>query len=76
LKERADISLRKWTTQKREHLQEDVASTALGRKRNGDAPLGYSGRTALRRKQCNVDDQNISRQRPVNNLQLRKCMQQ
>jgi uncharacterized protein with von Willebrand factor type A (vWA) domain len=24
--------------------------------RNGEAPLGYSGRTALKREQCNVDD--------------------
>jgi hypothetical protein len=23
-------------------------------KRNGDIPLGYSGRTALRREQCNM----------------------
>jgi hypothetical protein len=43
LKEEADISLRKRTTWKTEHLQEDIASTALGRKRNCDAPLGYSG---------------------------------
>jgi hypothetical protein len=26
------------------------------KERNGEAPLGYSGRTALRREQCNVDD--------------------
>jgi hypothetical protein len=25
---------------------------------------------------CNVDDQNVSREPPVNNLQLRKCTQQ
>jgi hypothetical protein len=39
----------------------------LGRSRcrweNGEAPLGYSGRTALRREQCNVDGQSIARQR-------------
>jgi hypothetical protein len=28
------------------------ASTALRRKRNGDTLLGYSGRTTLRREQC------------------------
>jgi hypothetical protein len=27
--------------------------------RNGEAPLGYSGRTALRREQCNVDDKAV-----------------
>jgi hypothetical protein len=26
------------------------------KERHGEAPLGYSGRTALRRMQCNVDD--------------------
>jgi hypothetical protein len=33
-------------------LQKDVTSRAIGRKRNDDTPLGYSGRTALRREQC------------------------
>jgi hypothetical protein len=32
--------------------ESDVTDTALGRKRNGDVQLGYSGRTALRREQC------------------------
>jgi hypothetical protein len=32
--------------------QEDVTNRALGRKMNGDTPLGCSGRTALRREQC------------------------
>jgi hypothetical protein len=27
--------------------------------RNGEAPFGYSGRTALRREQCNVDDKTL-----------------
>jgi hypothetical protein len=31
------------------------AETSKGR--SGDAPLGYSGRIALRREQCNVDGQ-------------------
>jgi hypothetical protein len=31
------------------------AETSEGR--SGDAPLGYSRRTALRREQCNVDGQ-------------------
>jgi hypothetical protein len=30
--------------------ESDVTDTALGRKRNGDAQLGYSRRTALRRE--------------------------
>jgi hypothetical protein len=34
--------------------ESDVTDAALGRKRNGDAPLGYSGRTALRREQCDM----------------------
>jgi hypothetical protein len=32
--------------------QEDVTSRAPGRKRNGDTPLGCSGRTAVRREKC------------------------
>jgi hypothetical protein len=35
--------------------ESDVVSTVLER-RNGEAPLGYSGRTALRREQCNGDN--------------------
>jgi hypothetical protein len=31
-----------------------IGSTDLGRKRNDDAQLGYSGRIALRREQCDV----------------------
>jgi hypothetical protein len=34
--------------------ESDVTDTALGRKRNGDALLGYSRRIALRREQCDV----------------------
>jgi hypothetical protein len=37
----------------REREREDVSSTALKKKkRNDDTPLCYSGRTALRREQC------------------------
>jgi hypothetical protein len=32
--------------------QEDATSRALGRKKNGDTPLDCSGRTVLRREQC------------------------
>jgi hypothetical protein len=35
---------------RRKTLQEQPS-----RKRTGDAPLGYSGRTALRREQCDMD---------------------
>jgi hypothetical protein len=43
------------TAEGAEPQERDVASTALER-RNGESPLGHSGRTALRREQCNVDD--------------------
>jgi hypothetical protein len=38
----------------------------------------FGHRTLLELKEiyCNVDDQNVSRQRPVNNLQSRKCTRQ
>jgi hypothetical protein len=29
------------------------------KERNGEEPLGYSRRTALRREQCNVDDEEL-----------------
>jgi hypothetical protein len=31
------------------------------KKRNGDAPLGYSGQTALRREQCDVDGASLGK---------------
>jgi hypothetical protein len=33
--------------------------------RNGEALLGYSGQTALRREQCNVDDKALLGNDPV-----------
>jgi hypothetical protein len=47
-----------------EPQETDVASTAL-KERNGETPLGYSGRTALRRGQCNVDDKALLGNNPV-----------
>jgi hypothetical protein len=43
------------------------------KKRNGEAPLGYSGRTALRREQCDMSNyswvaQLVSRHRKVNKI--------
>jgi hypothetical protein len=35
------------------------------KERNGEAPLGYLGRTALRREQCNVDDKALLGNDPV-----------
>jgi hypothetical protein len=34
------------------------------KKRNKDAPLGYSGRTALRREQCDVDGATLVKHPP------------
>jgi hypothetical protein len=34
------------------------------KKSNGDAPLGYSGRTALRREQCDVDGASLGKHPP------------
>jgi hypothetical protein len=39
--------------------ESDFTRKAL-RKKTGDAPLGYSGRTALRREHCNVDGQSVA----------------
>jgi hypothetical protein len=50
------------TTEGAEPQESNVASAGLER-RSGEAPLGYSRRTALRREQCNVDGQSIVRQR-------------
>jgi hypothetical protein len=44
--------------------ESDVASIAT-KERNGEAPLGYSGRTALRWEQCNVDDKALLGNDPV-----------
>jgi hypothetical protein len=38
--------------EKKSEPEEDVTSRVLGRKRNGDTPLGCSGRTAVKREQC------------------------
>jgi hypothetical protein len=37
----------------------------LSEERNGEARLGYSGQTALRREQCNVDDKALLGNDPV-----------
>jgi hypothetical protein len=42
--------------------QEDVTSRNLSEKRNGDIPIGYSGRAALRRKKYNGFVQSIASQ--------------
>jgi hypothetical protein len=35
----------------------DYSNLSHSEERNGEAPLGYLGRTALRREQCNVYDE-------------------
>jgi hypothetical protein len=45
-------SLRKEPSHKKEMLQAQPSE-----ERNGEAPLGYSGQTALRREQCGVYDE-------------------
>jgi hypothetical protein len=52
------------TTDGAEPEESDFASTNQ-EERNGEAPLGYSGRTALRREQCNVDDKALLSNNPV-----------
>jgi hypothetical protein len=54
-KKGADVTAGEVTTRGATETTGDTASTATEKKRNGDAPLGYSGRTALRREQCDVD---------------------
>jgi hypothetical protein len=41
-----------------EPQESDVAST-FSEEKNCEAPLGDSGRTALRKEQCNVDDESL-----------------
>jgi hypothetical protein len=51
--------------------QEDAMRRNSRKRRNGDTPLGYSGRTALRREQCNGFVQSIGRQRLDKHLAIR-----
>jgi hypothetical protein len=39
----------------------DVTGTSLWRRRNGDTPVGYSGRPSLRREQCDMMAENQNR---------------
>jgi hypothetical protein len=41
-----------------------VRERTTGIKRNGDAPLGYSERTALRKEQCDVDGATLVKRPP------------
>jgi hypothetical protein len=45
--------------------QESDMQSQPSKKRNGDAPLGYSGWTALTREHCNVDDEALLGNDPV-----------
>jgi hypothetical protein len=42
---------------RREDRLQKTSRAETSKGRSGDAPLGYSGRRALRREQCNVDGQ-------------------
>jgi hypothetical protein len=49
------------TMEKKEYLAGKHCKHSILKKRKGDTPLGYSGKTALRREQCNVDSQSVAR---------------
>jgi hypothetical protein len=57
LKEGADVAVgeRKTGRKNEEQDKRKTLQEQPSRKRTEDAPLGYSGRTALRREQCDMD---------------------
>jgi hypothetical protein len=58
LKEGANVEVGEWPPSQRKRRR---CKHSPRKKRNGDAPLGYSWRTALKREQCNVDGHSVVR---------------
>jgi hypothetical protein len=62
LKEGAVVVVGEWSPQEEEpNHKKTVQAQPSEKKRNGDAPLGYLGQTALKWEQCNMDGQSVAR---------------
>jgi hypothetical protein len=73
LKKGADVAVGERKTEKKkrrageknaEQGKKKTLQEQHSKKRNGDAPLDYSGRTALRREQCDVDGASLGKHPP------------
>jgi hypothetical protein len=56
-KEGAGVVDGEWSPRKEASHRKVMLQAQPSEEKNGEAPLGYSGRTALRREQCNLDDE-------------------
>jgi hypothetical protein len=67
LKKGADVAdgERKTGRKNAEQGKKKTLEEQHSKKRNGDAPLGYSGRTALRREQCDVEGASLGKHPPL-----------
>jgi hypothetical protein len=66
LKKGADVAAEEWKTGRKnaEQKYKKELQEQPSKKRNEDAPLGYSSRIALRREQCDVDGASLGKHSP------------